>query len=158
VFSSPLLHSMFLGPNIFLSTLFSDNLRCHFLRVRHSWQNYISAYFNRYRDSQAVYIPKLVSHLRYTSTFTCVTVYTTKKKVSNKILRIFVTHIDISHTSLFNSTRGHETESQIRILRDRQLADVHSIEILCFSNIYYNVELQDPTLKDACALLLLILH
>jgi len=44
---------------------------CHFLRVRDSWQNYSSAYFNLYRYCQAVYIPKLevVSHLCYTSTF-----------------------------------------------------------------------------------------
>ena len=34
----------------------------------------------------------------------------------------------------------------------------NSIEIFCFSKIYYNVELQDPKLKEACALLLLILH
>lgn len=69
-----------------------------------------------------------------------------------------MTHIDIFHVSLFNSAHGHETESQIRILRDRQLVDVHSIEILCFSKIYYNVELQDSTLKDASALLFLILY
>lgn len=30
---------------------------------------------------------------------------------------------------LLNSTRGHETQSQIWILRDLQVADLHSIEI-----------------------------
>jgi hypothetical protein len=79
-FQSPVTLHVFRSKYLSQHPILERSQICHSLRVRDSWQNYSSAYFNLYRDCQAAYIPKLgvVSHLRYTSTFICVTVNTQK--------------------------------------------------------------------------------